>query len=157
MPSCMNQRAPTQHHAGHSATVEEEPSLPSGHLNTATTPLDLASPSKHDHMAMLFLLENSDGFLKADRRAAATPFLRSSCRGEAGLCLNDTQPTEQQHDQSTRSRHHHSSPCRRPSTPRPLRTPLPAAPLLSPPNPWTPTPDPNVSTFCAFSPSQELQ
>ena len=64
-----------------------------------------------------------------------TPFLRGSCRGEAGLCLNDTQPVEQQHDQSTRSRHNHSSPSRSLSTPRPLRTPLPAAPLPAAPLP----------------------
>jgi len=49
------------------SAVEEEPSLPSGHLNTATTPLDLAYPAKYDHMAMLFLNKNSNGFLKADQ------------------------------------------------------------------------------------------
>lgn len=51
-----------------------------------------------------------------------TPFLRGSCRGEAGLRLNDTQPREQQHIQYTRSRHYHSSLSRSLSTPRPLQS-----------------------------------
>lgn len=59
-----------------------------------------------------------------------TPFLRGSCRGEAGLRLNDTQPIEQQHIQYTRSRHYHPSLSRSLSTPRPRQSLLsPAGPL----------------------------
>lgn len=59
-----------------------------------------------------------------------TPFLRGSCRGEAGLRLNDTQPIEQQHIQYTRSRHYHSSLSRSLSTPCPLRSLSSPADLL---------------------------
>lgn len=79
-----------------------------------------------------------------------TPFLRGSCRGGAGLCLNDTQPIEQQHDRCSRSRHNHSPPSRSLFSPRPPRTLLPATPtphhlLHVPPSqevPWDNTPVP---------------
>lgn len=48
-----------------SAVVEDEPSLVSGCLNTATftTSLHMASPSRSDHMSALCLNENSIGVL----------------------------------------------------------------------------------------------